>query len=91
MELNEGKDSLTFTGRACGLPVGELPRTEHDRVYYYSIFPNSCSACTPTTWMFHTLWPQAPDQTRVTCDWLFNPETLITPSTIPATASISGT
>jgi Rieske 2Fe-2S family protein len=23
--------------------------------------------------MFHTLWPQAPDRTRVECEWLFHP------------------
>jgi Rieske 2Fe-2S family protein len=33
--------------------------------------------------MFHTLWPQAPDQTRVSCDWLFNPETLNRPEFNP--------
>ena len=83
MELNEGKDSLTFTGQACGLPVGELPKTEHDRVYYYSIFPNFLLSLHPDYVMFHTLWPQAADRTRVTCDWLFNPETLTRPEFNP--------
>ena len=60
MELNEGKDSLTFSGRACGLPVGDLPAAEHDRVYYYSIFPNFLLSLHPDYVMFHTLWPEEP-------------------------------
>ncbi|MFI5210921.1 MAG: SRPBCC family protein [Gemmatimonadales bacterium] len=84
MELNEGKDSLTFSGRACGLPVGQLPATEHDRVYYYSIFPNFLLSLHPDYVMFHTLWPEEAGRTRVTCDWLFNPETLTRPEFNPA-------
>jgi Rieske 2Fe-2S family protein len=84
MELNEGKDSLTFSGRACGLPVGDLPAGEHDLVYYYSIFPNFLLSLHPDYVMFHTLWPEEAGRTRVTCDWLFNPETLRRPEFTPA-------
>jgi len=47
----KGRTADLYPVAACGLPVGELPQDrKHDRVYYYSIFPNiPASACTPTT------------------------------------------
>ena len=84
MELNAGNESLTLTGRACGVPVGELPAEEHRRVYYYSIFPNLLISLHPDYVMFHTLWPEAPGRTRITCDWLFHPDTLARAELDPA-------
>jgi hypothetical protein len=31
--------SMTLSGRACGVPVGDLSAADRQRVYYYSIFP----------------------------------------------------
>jgi Rieske 2Fe-2S family protein len=76
MELNEGTASLTLSGRACGAPVGELGADERRRVYYYAIFPNTLLSLHPDYVMFHTLWPEAPERTRITCEWLFHPDTL---------------
>ena len=33
--------------------------------------------------MFHTLWPEAPDRTRIFCSWLFHPDTLSDPTCNP--------
>jgi Rieske 2Fe-2S family protein len=74
MVLNEGSGSLTVSGRACGLPVGELPEEDHRRVYYYSIFPNMLLSLHPDYVMYHTLWPEEPGRTRVVCEWLFHPD-----------------
>jgi glycine betaine catabolism A len=76
MVMNSGYESLTMTGRSCGLPVGDLPPEELRRVYYYAIVPNMLLSLHPDYVMFHTLWPEAPDRTRVTCSWLFHPDTL---------------
>ena len=76
MVLNDGTGSMTMTGRACGLPVADLPAEDHNRVYYYSIFPNMLLSLHPDYVMFHTLWPIDPGNTRIICDWLFNPDTL---------------
>jgi Rieske 2Fe-2S family protein len=84
MELNDGAGSLSLSGRACGVPVGELPATEQRRVYYYSIFPNLLLSLHPDYVMFHTIWPEAPGRTRITCDWLFHPDTLARPGLDPA-------
>ena len=36
--------------------------------------------------MFHTLWPQSPNQTRIVCEWLFDPYTMAQPGFDPADA-----
>jgi glycine betaine catabolism A len=76
MVINEGSESLTMSGRACGVPVGDLPAEDHRRVYYYALFPNMLLSLHPDYVMCHTLWPQDPGRTLITCEWLFNPETL---------------
>ena len=76
MVMNAGYESLTLTGRSCGVPVGDLPPEDLRRVYYYAILPNMLLSLHPDYVMFHTLWPEAPDRTSVRCSWLFHPDTL---------------
>jgi glycine betaine catabolism A len=83
MVLNQGHQSLTMSGRACGVMVGDLPKEDHNRVYYYAIFPNLLLSLHPDYVMFHTLWPEAPDRTRILCSWLFHPGTLKDPACNP--------
>jgi glycine betaine catabolism A len=74
MEVKAGSGSLTLSGKACGLPVGDLGPEDHHRVYYYSLFPNMLLSLHPDYVMVHTLWPQAPNHTRIECAWLFHPD-----------------
>jgi len=74
MVITKEGGSLTMSGRACGAPVGELPAEDLNRVYFYSIFPNMLLSLHPDYVMFHTLWPDGPRRTAITCEWLFNPE-----------------
>jgi len=77
MILADDADSMTMSGRVCGLPVDpNLPQEDHNRVYYYSIMPNMLLSLHPDYVMFHVLWPVAVDRTRVQCSWLFNPASL---------------
>ena len=64
--------SMTMSGKACGLAVGDIRREDEHRVYYYSIFPNMLLSLHPDYVMYHTIWPQAPDRVRIHCDWLFH-------------------
>jgi Rieske 2Fe-2S family protein len=84
MTLNPGHGSLSLSGRACGVAVGDLPEEDLRRVYYYSVFPNMLLSLHPDYVMFHTLWPEAPDRTRVVCEWLFHPETAARPELDPS-------
>lgn len=78
MVLNEGSESLTVSGRACGAPVGDFPDEDRRRVYYYSIFPNLLLSLHPDYVMAHTVWPVSPSRTRIVCQWLFHPDSLAT-------------
>jgi glycine betaine catabolism A len=76
MLINRSSGSLTMSGLACGVPVGDLPPEDLERVYYYSIFPNMLLSLHPDYVMAHTLWPEDPGRTRIVCEWLFHPDTL---------------
>jgi Rieske 2Fe-2S family protein len=83
MVINQEHQSLTMSGRSCGLMVGNLPKEDLNRVYYYALFPNMLLSLHPDYVMFHTLWPEAPDRTRIFCSWLFHPDTLVNPECNP--------
>jgi Rieske 2Fe-2S family protein len=78
--------SLTLSGRACGPAVSDLPAEDQRRVYFYSIFPNMLLSLHPDYVMFHTLWPEASDRTRITCEWLFHPDAFGQPGFDPEDA-----
>jgi Rieske 2Fe-2S family protein len=87
MAIKKGA-SLTMTGNACALPVGDMKGEEHHRVYYYSIFPNMLLSMHPDYVMVHQLWPQSPERTLIYCDWFFHPDAA--PSSGPGRTGISG-
>ena len=76
MVINRGHESLTMSGKSCGVTVGDLPDEDMNRVYYYAIFPNMLLSLHPDYVMFHTLWPKGTDRTQIFCSWLFHPATL---------------
>jgi Rieske 2Fe-2S family protein len=75
MAITREGGSLTRSGRTCGVPVGPLDAEEQQRVYYYAIFPSMLLSLHHDYVMVHALWPLAPDRTRVTCEFLFHPDT----------------
>jgi phenylpropionate dioxygenase-like ring-hydroxylating dioxygenase large terminal subunit len=73
MPITKGR-SLTMSGNACALPVGDMKSEDHARVFYYSIFPNMLLSMHPDYVLVHQVWPQSPDRTLILCDWFFHPE-----------------
>lgn len=73
MELSHESGSLTMSGRACAIPIGGISGEETQRVYYYSIFPQMLLSLHPDYVMCHILWPVSVAETRVLCEWLFDP------------------
>jgi Rieske 2Fe-2S family protein len=71
MKVNKGK-SLTMSGNACALSVGDGDDLQH--VFYYSIFPNMLLSMHPEYVMVHQLWPQSPERTLILCHWFFHPD-----------------
>jgi Rieske 2Fe-2S family protein len=74
MAVTQPRGSMTLSGRACARPVSDLPDEDRQRVYYYSLFPNMLLSLHSDFVMYHTLWPSAPDRTRIMCSWLFHPQ-----------------
>jgi Rieske 2Fe-2S family protein len=66
--------SLTMSGDACAMPVGDMKGQDHHRVFYYSIFPNMLLSLHPDYVMVHQVWPRSPECTAISCDWFFHPE-----------------
>jgi glycine betaine catabolism A len=66
--------SLTMSGNACALPVGNFGDEDFRVVFYYSIFPNMLLSLHSDYVMVHRLEPQSPERTLIFCDWFFNPE-----------------
>jgi Rieske 2Fe-2S family protein len=73
MRIAKG-NSLTVSGNACALPLGDMKGEDHARVFYYSIFPNMLLSMHPDYIMVHQLWPQSSDRTVIWCDWFFHPD-----------------
>jgi glycine betaine catabolism A len=86
MPITKG-NSLTMSGNACALPVGNIKEEDHHRVYYYSIFPNMLLSMHPDYVMVHQIWPQSPDRSLILCDWLFHPDAFARPDFHPNDAT----
>jgi Rieske 2Fe-2S family protein len=86
MSVRPGFDSLTLSGKACGIAVGNLPAEDLRRIYYYSIFPNMLLSLHRDYIMVHTLWPESPAHTRIECEWLFHPDASADPAFDPEDA-----
>lgn len=83
MEMNRKGASLTMSGNRCAPIIGQVAGEDLDRIYYYTLFPNLFLSLHPDYVMFHTLWPQTPDRTQITCEWLFDPAALAQPGFDP--------
>ncbi|MEZ5319013.1 MAG: aromatic ring-hydroxylating dioxygenase subunit alpha [Vicinamibacterales bacterium] len=73
MDLNDGVETMATGGRSGLAPLPGVGPDDRRRVYYYSLFPNLMIAPHPDYVLTHTLWPEAPDRTRIVCDWLVQP------------------
>ena len=82
MPITKGK-SLTMSGNACALLVGDINVDDFHRVFYYSVFPNMLLSMHPDYIMVHQICPQSPERTLILCDWLFHLEAFDRPDFHP--------
>ncbi len=84
--LAEGIEAFTMTGKASRPPLkGLLP--ENLRRYYGEVLlPNILINLLDDHVVVHTIWPESPDRSRVTCDWLFDSEVMALPDFDPMDA-----
>ncbi|MFI5178690.1 MAG: aromatic ring-hydroxylating dioxygenase subunit alpha [Vicinamibacterales bacterium] len=73
MDLSDGVDTMSVDGVCRRDRLPGLSPADRRRVYYYSVFPNFLIAPHPDYVLTHTLWPVAPDRTRIVCEWLVHP------------------
>jgi len=72
--IGEEYCTLTVEGRQTRSYFKGIDKEDHNRVYYYTIYPNFLLSLHPDYMMTHTLWPKGPGQTQVICEWHFEPE-----------------
>jgi Rieske 2Fe-2S family protein len=74
--LADDAEALTASGRAPAPPFPGLA-PGHERHYYGMVVrPNVFLNLLPDHVIVHTLTPLTPDRSRVTCDWLFDPDVI---------------
>jgi Rieske 2Fe-2S family protein len=74
MEIKAPHQSATITGRACALPLGDLSAEDQHRAFYYALFPTMMLSLHPDYAVFYTVWPRAPLESRVACEWMVHPD-----------------
>ncbi len=79
MDLGDGVATMSMDGTCPREPLPGVSPDDRRHVYYYSIFPNLLLAPHPDYVLVHTLWPEAPDRTRVVCQWLAHPDEIARP------------
>ena len=76
MLLRKEAVSLTPTGSTPRPPLPGIGGENLSRVYYYALFPNLLLSLHPDYVVAHYLWPEAPDRTRIVCEWYFDPQVM---------------
>ena len=79
MEFRGGAKTMSTDGAIHRSYLPGLTETQRKQTFYYTIYPNLFLSLHPDYVMTHTLWPIAPNSTRVICEWHFHPEELAKP------------
>ena len=83
MVLRDGMQTMSMSGQRTVPVIPGLRPEDHKLVYYYFVYPNMFLSPHPDYVLTHTLWPIAPDRTRIVCEWLFTREALAQPDFDP--------
>jgi glycine betaine catabolism A len=86
MQLRHAGGSMTMSGETKRNPLPGLHQDDHDRVYYYTVFPSMLLSLHPDYVMAHYVTPAGIDRTRITCLWLFEPHEMARPEFDPSDA-----
>src|SRR5690242_13146700 len=82
--LADGVEAFSMSGKASRPPLPDLLPTELRSYYGIVVAPNVLLNLLDDHVVIHTLHPEAPDRTRVVCDWLFHPTALAAPNFDPS-------
>jgi phenylpropionate dioxygenase-like ring-hydroxylating dioxygenase large terminal subunit len=78
MELVEDADTMAVDGgHRSGRPAMRgMTEVDERRIYYYLVWPTTFLSIHPDYLLVHRLEPAGADQTRIVCQWLFEPDTM---------------
>lgn len=79
MDLRPGVETMSMDGVCRRAYLPGVSEADRHRVYYYALFPNFLLSLHPDYMMTHTIWPLAPDHTRLICEWHFHREEMARP------------
>src|SRR5262249_40461146 len=82
--LADGVDAFSLTGKASRPPLPGLLPADLRRYYGIVVPPNVLLNLLDDHVVILTLHAEAPDRTRVVCDWLFHPSALAAPDFDPS-------
>jgi phenylpropionate dioxygenase-like ring-hydroxylating dioxygenase large terminal subunit len=82
--LADGVEAFSMTGKASRPPLPGLLPADLRRYYGIVLAPNVLLNLLDDHVVIHTLHPEAPDRTRIVCDWLFHPTALAEPDFDPS-------
>jgi Rieske 2Fe-2S family protein len=76
MDLREGCDTMSSSGRSPRPPLPGLGESERRVVHYYVLYPNLLLSPHPDYVMSHLVVPLSAERSRVICEWHFDPVTV---------------
>jgi Rieske 2Fe-2S family protein len=79
MGFKDGVETLSTDGIRRRALLPGLGPEERTLVNYYAIYPNLLLTLHPDYMVTVTIWPQAPDRTRLVSEWHFHPEEIARP------------
>jgi len=74
MDLADGAETMSMDGASGGEPLAGLSERQRREVLYVGVFPNFLISAHPDYVMTHLVEPLGPEESRITCEWLFPPE-----------------
>jgi phenylpropionate dioxygenase-like ring-hydroxylating dioxygenase large terminal subunit len=81
MELRDGVETMALDGgHRVGPAMCGITKVDERRVDYLVVWPVLFLSVHPDYLLVHRLEPIAPNRTRITCDWLFEPATMDSPA-----------
>ena len=74
MGFRDDVETMSVDGRRRRDYLPGIAGDDRERVCYYVVYPNLFLSLHPDYVLTHTLWPEAPNRTRIVCDWFFHPD-----------------
>jgi Rieske 2Fe-2S family protein len=79
MGFKPGIETLSVDGRRRRAPLPGLGEAERAVVNYFAVYPNLLLTLHPDYMLTVTIWPQAPNRTRLISEWHFHPDEIARP------------